>query len=164
MATDMFLVLSNGIKGESVDKNFKDAIEIMSMQWALSQPGTMHSSTGGGAGKALFQDVTITKKVDLSSTALMLAVAHGQHIDKAVISLRKAGEKNNSLVFLEITLEELLVSNYSVSDALGSDVPMESVSFNFRKIKTVYHRQDTKSGGSAGKVEMTWNIAANAEA
>ena len=60
MATDIFLTL-DGIKGESIDDKHKEAIDVVSWSWGLSNEGTFHSGSGGGAGKANFQDISITK-------------------------------------------------------------------------------------------------------
>jgi type VI secretion system secreted protein Hcp len=50
MATDMFLKLGD-IKGESRDLVHRDEIDITEWNWGMSQSGSMHSGTGGGAGK-----------------------------------------------------------------------------------------------------------------
>ena len=92
MAVDMFLEL-DGVKGESVDKAHKDKIDIMSWQWGIANSGTFHHGSGGGAGKASFQDITITKFVDASSPDLMTFCANGKHFAKGKIIVRKAGEK-----------------------------------------------------------------------
>ena len=37
---------------------------MLAWSWGVSQSGTMHIGTGGGAGKANVQDLSITKYVD----------------------------------------------------------------------------------------------------
>src|SRR5260221_14165 len=51
MAVDMFLELE-GIKGETSDKAFKskNAMDLLAWSWGLSNTGTFHQGTGGGAG------------------------------------------------------------------------------------------------------------------
>ena len=83
MAVDMFLDLDK-IKGESQDKTWKDKIDILAWSWGMSQSGTMHTGGGGGSGKANFQDISITKYLDKSSTDLMKACSKGDHIAKAM--------------------------------------------------------------------------------
>ena len=82
MAVDMFLDL-DGVKGESVDKAHKGKIDILAWQWGLSNTGTFHHGSGGGAGKANFQDISVSKYVDKSSADLLYSVASGKHIAKA---------------------------------------------------------------------------------
>ena len=68
MAVDMFLEL-DGVKGESVDKTYKgkNAIDVLAWSWGMSNSGTFHHGSGGGSGKANFQDITVTKYVDAAS-------------------------------------------------------------------------------------------------
>ena len=58
MATDMFLELK-GVEGETIDKVYKDkkAMDILAWSWGMSNTGTFHAGSGGGAGKANVQDL-----------------------------------------------------------------------------------------------------------
>ena len=67
---------------------------------ACSNTGTFHHGSGGGAGKANFQDISVTKYVDTASADLMLCLRNGKHIAKGKIIVRKAGE--NPLEYLTI--------------------------------------------------------------
>ena len=91
MAVDMFLKL-DGIKGEASDDKHKGEIDVLAWSWGASQSGTMHVGQGGGGGKANFQDLSVTKWVDKSSHALLKAVATGQHVKEAMLTVRKAGK------------------------------------------------------------------------
>ena len=157
MATDIFLTL-DGIKGESIDDKHKEAIDVVSWSWGLSNEGTFHSGSGGGAGKANFQDISITKQVDKSSADLMYACASGKHIAKAQLFVRKAGEK--PLEYLIFTLEEILVSSMLTGSAQGQERASESLTLNFAKVKMEYKIQDKSGSGKDGGT-FTWNIPAN---
>ena len=87
----MFLDIKGEIKGESQDDKHKDAIDILAWSWGMSQSGSFHTGGGGGAGKANFQDISVTKWVDQASATLQLYCANGDHFDSAVITVRKAG-------------------------------------------------------------------------
>jgi type VI secretion system secreted protein Hcp len=52
----------------------------------------LHAGGGGGAGKANFQDMSVTKRVDLSSAKLFNAASTGKHIKEALLTVRKAGD------------------------------------------------------------------------
>src|SRR5262245_50501229 len=106
MAVDMFLIL-DGIKGESVDAKFKDEMDILAWSWGMSQTGTTHHGSGGGAGKANFQDLSCTKYIDKASPDLMYHCAAGKHISKGKIVVRKAGDK--PLDYLIVELEDIMV-------------------------------------------------------
>lgn len=161
MAVDMFLEL-DGVKGETADKTFKskNAMDILAWSWGMSNSGTFHSGTGGGGGKANFQDISVTKYIDLASPNLMLFCANGKHVAKGVITVRKAGE--NPLEYLKITMENILVSAYSTGGSGGEDRLTENVSLNFGKVKVEYAQQ-TEKGGKSGTNDFGWNITENAK-
>ncbi len=161
MAVDMFLEL-DGVKGETADKAFKskNAMDILAWSWGMSNTGTFHAGTGGGAGKANFQDLSITKYIDLASPNLMLFCANGKHVAKGTLTVRKAGE--NPLEYLKITLKNILVTSYSTGGSGGEDRLTENVSLNFAEVKVEYQQQ-AKEGGKAGSNDFDWNIAANAK-
>src|SRR5712692_7947485 len=100
MAVDMFLKLDD-LKGESIDAKHKDAIDILSWSWGMSQSGTTHSGGGGGAGKVSVSDISITKHVDRATPSLMLSCCNGKHFKQAVLTVRKAGEK--PLEYIKLT-------------------------------------------------------------
>lgn len=157
MAIDMFIKIGN-IEGESRDAKHAKEIDVLSWSWGMSQSGTAHLGTGAGAGKVAVNDLSFTKYVDRSSTALMLAVCKGTHYDKAVLTVRKAGD--NPLEYIKITLEDLMISNVTNGGAGHDDRVAEQVSLNFAKFKVEYTEQDAK--GSAGKTSTAgWDISAN---
>lgn len=157
MAVDMFLEL-DGIKGESIDHKHKDKIDILAWSWGVSNTGTFHHGSGGGAGKANFQDISITKYIDLASPNLMLHCSNGKHIVKGMVIIRKAGE--HPLEYLKIHIDKILVSSYSTGGSGGEERLTENVSLNFAKVKVEYVQQ-TEKGGSGGSNDYSWNIAEN---
>ncbi|HEV2555666.1 MAG TPA: type VI secretion system tube protein Hcp [Bosea sp. (in: a-proteobacteria)] len=160
MATDFILEI-DGIKGESQDKKLKDMIEVDSFSWGVSNGGSHASGTGGGAGKANFQDIHFTSSVGKASPTLALSCANGKHISKAVLHVRKQGEDQQE--YYTITLEDLLVSSYQSGDAAGgTTVPTDQFSLNFAKIKYEYKPQK-KDGTLDAPVTMTWDLKKNAK-
>jgi type VI secretion system secreted protein Hcp len=160
MAVDMFLELE-GVKGESVDKTHKGKIDILSWSWGLSNSGTFHHGSGGGAGKASFNDISITKFIDAASPNIMLFCANGKHFGKGKIIVRKAGE--NPLEYLHIDFEKVLVASYRTGGSGGEERLTESVTLNFSKVKLEYVTQAEK-GGKGTPHAFSWDIAANAKA
>jgi type VI secretion system secreted protein Hcp len=156
----MFLELE-GVKGESVDKTHKGKIDILSWSWGLSNSGTFHHGSGGGAGKASFNDISITKFIDAASPNIMLFCANGKHFGKGKIIVRKAGE--NPLEYLHIDFEKVLVASYRTGGSGGEERLTESVTLNFSKVKLEYVTQAEK-GGKGTPHAFSWDIAANAKA
>lgn len=159
MAVDMFLEL-DGIKGESVDKVHKEKIDILAWSWGMSNSGTFHHGSGGGAGKANFQDLSVTKYIDKSSATLLSNCATGKHIAKGKLIIRKAGDK--PLEYLTISLEKILVTAVSTGGSSGEERLTENVTLNFAKVTTDYKIQDDKGAGQAGGT-FTFDIAANSK-
>lgn len=158
MAAD-FLLEIDGIKGESQDSKHKDTIEVESFSWGVSNAGSHAAGTGGGAGKASFQDIHFTSTVGKASPNLALSCASGKHISKAVLYVRKQGETQQD--YYVVTMEDLLVSSYQSGDAAGgSSVPTDQFSLNFTKIKYEYKSQK-KDGTLDAPVTMTWDIKQN---
>ena len=157
MAVDMFLKLE-GLKGESQDDAHKGEIDVLAWSWGATQSGSTHIGGGSGAGKANFQDLAVTKWVDKSSHALLKAVAVGQHIPTALLTVRKAGEK--PLEYVKLTMKNCLISSISSGGSGGEDRLTENVSINFGSFQYEYTPQ--KEDGSGDSVlPFGFDIAAN---
>jgi type VI secretion system secreted protein Hcp len=159
MAVDAFLKIGD-LKGESVAKGFEGQIELLSWSWGMSQSGTTHRGTGGGAGKVNVQDLSIAKYVDTSSPNLVLACCNGKHFPEAVLTLRKAGEK--PLDYLIIKMTDVIITSVSSSGSGGDELIVESASLNFAKFTYAYQAQDKSGAKSGGAIEVQYDIAANA--
>ena len=158
MAVDMFIKIDN-INGESQDKKHKGETDVLAWSWGMSQSGSFHTGGGGGAGKVNVQDLSFTKWVDKGSTDLMLACCKGTHIPKAVLVVRKAGDK--PLEYMTITMEKCMVTSVSTGGSGGEDRLTENVTLNFTKVGVKYIEQKPE-GGEGAKPEIKWNIAENA--
>jgi type VI secretion system secreted protein Hcp len=159
MSVDMFLKCE-GLTGEAKDKDHKDEIDVLAWSWGVSNSGTTHMGGGGGAGKANFQDISITKFIDNSSTDLLLACSNGKHYPKMVLTVRKAGEK--PLEYFVLTMKDCLVSSLSTGGSGGEDRLTENISINFAKIEMEYKEQKPDGTGGAPK-RFGWDIAGNAK-
>ncbi len=159
MAVDLFLEV-DGIKGESLDDKHKGAIQILSWSWGLNNTGTFHTGSGGGAGKASFHDLNVTKFVDLSSADLAYSCGSGKHLKSVKLIVRKAGE--HPLEYLSYQMEDILVTSIQTGGSHGQDGVTESVAFNFAKVKMEYWTQNSK-GGKGDNKNFGWDIAKNAK-
>ena len=133
-----FLLMIDGIKGESVQDKHKDEIEVESFSWGASQQGAHGGGGGGGAGKVSFQDLHFTSRVGKHSPLLVKACATGQHIKKAVLTVRKSGGDQQE--YYKVTLEDLLVSSYQSGGAKEQCLPWTS-SPELAKIEFAYSPQ-----------------------
>ena len=153
---DMFLAVkgarSGPIKGESQDDLHKGEIEVLSWSWGMQGK----QSLGGGmaAGKASMHDLKIVKRVDCASTALMTALRNNEPIQKAVLTLRKAG--SSQLEYFKITIEQGRVMSLTVEAGSREGTPdvFEAVTFSFNKITVEYVPQG-KDGLSTGATQFS---------
>ncbi len=160
MAVDMYLKIDT-IDGETTDKAMagEKAIDILAWSWGVSNSGTTHMGGGGGSGKANFQDISVTKYIDSASHAVLLGCATGEHFDKAVLTVRKAGKTQQP--YVTITMNEVMITSVSTGGSGGEDRLTENLSLNFAKIKFEYFYQDEKGVVSKTAKAMTYDIAAN---
>jgi type VI secretion system secreted protein Hcp len=155
MANDMFLKIA-GIKGESTDDKHKDEIDILSYSFVASNTGSFHQGTGGGSGKASCSNLHISKNVDASSPDLLKACLTGKHLEKAVLTVRKAG--GSPLEYMVITLTQVLVAEVAPS---GSGGPLsESISLHFAEIHVDYDTQNAQ-GTKGDHYAMGYSLAQN---
>ncbi|TWI69404.1 type VI secretion system secreted protein Hcp [Pseudoduganella lurida] len=161
MAVDMFLNLGANIKGETKDAAQSKAgdIDVLAWSWGAANAGSFHAGGGGGAGKASFQDLSVTKWVDKASPALFIALAKGTHIPAATLLVRKSGTGQQK--YLEISLADVLVTSIASGGSGGEDRLTENVTLNFAQVKLEYFLQD-KAGVTASGGIFDWDIAGNA--
>jgi type VI secretion system secreted protein Hcp len=155
MAVDMFIKIK-GIKGEAQDEKHKDEIDVLSWSWGASQPGNLHQGSGGGAGKASFQDLSFTKYVDVSSPMLLKMVATGEHIPDVALVVRKAGKA--PLEYIKFALTDCLVTSVSTGGSGGEDRLTENVTIQFTEFKYEYTSQKP-DGTPGGVMPFGFNIA-----
>lgn len=145
MADSDYFLKIDGIEGESTDDKHKNEIDLLSFSWGATNTGIGHAGGGHGAGKVSMQDFHFTMKANKASPKLMLACATGQHIKKGVLTVRKAGGKQE--MYLIVTFTDLLISSYQTSGSGAPDVvPTDQISLNFSKIEFDYKPQ--KADGS----------------
>ena len=154
MSSDIFLKI-DGIPGESADGKHKDEIDILAWSFGAANAGSMAHGGGGGSGKANFQDLHVTKRVDKASPKLLEACAKGDHIKKLVLVARKQG--GEQMEYMKLTMSDVLISSFQQG---GSEEVTEQVGFNFSHIEYTYTAQNA-SGAGAGVTAMKWNVKKN---
>jgi len=155
VAVDVFLKIA-GAPGESADHKHKGEIDVLSYSWGVSQTGTMAYGGGGGAGKANFHDFSFMMRMNKATPKLMQACANGSHIPTAILTCRKAGDKQQE--YMQYKFYDLLIASYQTS--ASSEEPTESISFNFSKMEMEYKEQDSK-GNLGGSTNFKYNIKEN---
>jgi len=168
MAFDAFLYFPDTEKmvGESQDKKMKadhKATEILSFEIGAENNINIGSiSAGGGAGKATFKELTITKKTDLMSDNLFESCVTGDHFPKMVIELRRAGQGGGGKggTFLKFEFALVMVQDVSWSGSDGDDICEETVVLQYGAMKVTYTQQTDAGVAGTVKTKM-WSRVLN---
>lgn len=153
-ATAYQLQLTQALAGTP---EIKEAIEVDSFSWGATNPTTIGSATGGaGAGKIKFNELTINKKVDRASPLFFKQMATGAHYKKAVLTVRKAGDKEPYMTF---TMEIAFISNMNYGGS-SPEVVNEEVTFVFGKV-VVQSNDRNADGSAAAPVQAGWDQVTN---
>lgn len=156
MKVDMFLKLGD-VKGDSVDTKHKGEIDLIRAKWAISLSSNQTGS-GGSAGRAVLQDLILSKHVDRSSPTLYALCCSGMLFDQAVLVKRKSGDK--PLEYFKFTMKNVVISNITMhlSEAGGDD--QETLTLSFPEFVAEFVPQNADGSGGAA-VRHGFNIAKN---
>jgi len=160
VATDAYLTI-DGVKGESLDSEYKDKIEILSFSHSMTQPASATASSAGGGtvGRTQHGDFVITKYMDLASPKLYELCCGGKPVASVTLDLlRSSGDSR--VKYMSIAMKEVVVSQVTSSGG-GSDLPTESVAFNYGSIVWTYTQQKRKDGSKGGNAAAGWDLTAN---
>ena len=157
MALDIFMRI-DGITGESKDAHHKNWIDVHNFTWGASQPNTLTTGGGGGAGKVNFQDLKVTAAIDKAAPTILKHSAIGRHIPKLEISVCKAA--GEQIEYSRITLDDVMVTGVEFDGSQNNEVLWVTYSFQAVKIKTQYWEQ-TERGGKGPETQMGYDIKQN---
>jgi type VI secretion system secreted protein Hcp len=153
------------VKGETQDKTFKEkgAFEILSFEIGAENNINIGSITsGGGAGRATFKPLNITKKTDLASAAIFMKLVEGQHFDDMVIQLRRSGGASgvSGTTFLKWEFKMVMIAEITWSGSDGDDICEEQLVIEYGAMKVTYTQQDEK-GKAGDKKSGEWSRVLN---
>ena len=131
-----------GIKGNVTAEGYKNHISVESLQFGVGrgismEPGKLANRE---ATRPSISEVTLSKQADASAIALFKEAVAGAGGKKVVIKFVQTGS-DKLVEFMTYTLEDCLVSGYSVSAGSSGD-PIESISLSFAKITVLYNDYD----------------------
>ncbi len=136
-----------GIKGKVTAKGHEDWIDISSLQWGVGRAisSSIGSSADREASKPSISEVSVTKMMDISSPLIFTEACIGK--GKVVkINLCTTGS-DQIQTYMEYTLEDCMISGYSVSS--GGDRPSESISLSFTKMEMKFIPYDDSGKASS---------------
>jgi type VI secretion system secreted protein Hcp len=145
-----------GVPGESKKQGHDGDIEITSWNFGLSHPANLKGGGASKGGDAHMQEISITKLVDKSSTALAKKCASGDHFPEIVLSGRKTTGDGKLGDYVTITLKIAYITTIGVHAQGGSEL-QENLSIAFKDINVVYKPQNNK-GGFDGDMVFGYNV------
>lgn len=157
MAIDMFMKI-DGAGGESKNSNHTGWTDIDYFSWSVSQPNSVATGGGAGAGKADFHDVSVMASVDRCYPAALNHCATGKHLGRVDLSVCKAG--GQQVEFKHISLTDVLVTRVNVRGADDSGTVKVHYFFQAAAVEVEYWEQ-TNQGGRGSSSEMRFNIKEN---
>ena len=160
MAVAMYLNIP-GVNGECQVTGFTNWIDVFSFSNGVSNPTSVSSGTGSGAGKADFSSISFQKVVDTATPSLFLTCCSGKHYDKAQLKILEAGG-DKAVEFLVLDFTQVFVDSISWGAAGGGGKPSESVSFSFASIQYTYTPQ-TAQGTAGSPIPFGWSVLTNAK-
>jgi type VI secretion system secreted protein Hcp len=120
------------IDGDVTAKGHEKWIEVNSFQWGVGRG--ISSPTGGSADRESsapsVSEIVVTKPTDIATVKMLDEALEGEGVDVTIDFVKT--DKGNLSVYLSYTLNNTMISGYSMSS--GGDRPQESLSFNFTKI------------------------------
>lgn len=153
--SDYYLKIE-GIDGESMDKDHKGWIDILSFNHSIHQPKEAVTGSTRRRGAVIIEDLICGKELDKSSPKIQEAVSKGKVFPNVEIQLTRAGSRNKKSYYT-YELKNVLITSYSISGQSDSSLPMEEFAFSFEEIKVIYTTYDT-NGRKTSNVEYQWNV------
>jgi type VI secretion system Hcp family effector len=147
--TGIFLEWDGVTGGPGLDHSNHAPVASMSLG---AQNSATATGTGGGTGKVSFSDIALSRTMDKFSPGLYKAVLDGKHVRNVVLYFAKAAVKGQPVDYLKFEFEDVIMK----SDQLGAsktDIPTESLSFTFDKIKMT-----AQFAGMAGPQTISFDL------
>jgi type VI secretion system secreted protein Hcp len=155
---DMFLKLDSkrggAVKGESEDPSHTGEMVVLDFSWGMTS--VVSTGFSGKETKPAQMELRITKQVDSGSTGLMSVMKTNDEIKKAVLTVRKAGGKQED--YFSITIQGGRITSLEVTSEGDSPLLHERLSLTFNKIEVQYKAQSAigaMKGASTFQDEVT---------
>ena len=155
---DMFLKLeskrSGAVKGESEDPSHPAEMVVQGFSWGMTS--VVSTGFSGKETKPAQLELRVVKHVDSASTGLMSVMRTNDEIKKAVLTVRKAGGKQED--YFTITIQGGRITSLEVSSEDESPNLRETLSLTFNKIEVQYKSQSATGalkGASTFQDEVT---------
>lgn len=122
------------------------------------------TTSGGGAGRAIFKELVISKWPGKVSTDIFSKLVSGRHYNEVEIIMVRSGSTFDPkappyvMTFgMKLVMAQSL--DYSVSD--GDEIPREQIVLQFGAIRVRYYETDPRTGATTISSEAVWSRVKN---
>jgi type VI secretion system Hcp family effector len=158
-------VKSSDIPGNVTAKGFENTFEALSLTYGQTRNVGSRAGKIGKADSSLatIEEVVFTKPYDVASTKLFELSFSGKLLTSIVVSLVRQ-ESSGPVTYSEITLEDVVISNYqfNATGGAGHDEPVETVNLNYGKI-TIKNTPPNADGTAGSPSSAGWNLETNSK-
>lgn len=162
---DLFLRIFT-IPGSSTDASHPQWIDCSSFSQEINSTVDPCGGAGSGGGTDTVQstigigDFKIVKAIDKATPKLNLAAVTGQHIGNVTLHVAELAQSSGlQIVFYKVFMTDVVV--VSTRQVTNAAVPMEEVSFRYRKITWIFTQIDPVTGRVMGDTKSSWDRCAN---
>lgn len=148
---EIYLVV-DGITGDSTDKDFRGAIELLALDWGVKAKRST-SGSGSGAGKPVAGDVKFAARSSSASPMLLKRLLSGRMVRRATVHVMRRGD--NRVEAMTLDLKDVLVTGYELMSASGLPVEVVSLAMNGLTETWIPQRAD---GTLGTPVSVTWDL------
>ena len=124
---------------------------------AWRAPGSVAAGGGVGAGRAEFQPLKVTQRVDRAIPPLVGLAAAGQHVATATLTCRRPGRE--AADYLKIALSDVLVTGVRLAETADAPPSAEIVLVYGRIV--IEYRPQMPDGSMGPPVVTGWDVRAN---
>jgi type VI secretion system secreted protein Hcp len=147
-SSDIFLHVqakrAGKVKGEAVAPGHEDDIIVTAWHWGVAASSALGATQA--TARRSYRGLTVIKRIDSATTALMSALVTNDEIKEARLTMRKAGSEQ--MDYFLVTLGNARVAALDhATDAQGNT--QETVTLVFAKV-TVEYRPQKSTGGRGG--------------
>ena len=160
MATNMFMKLTNNIKGEAEDDLHKGWCEIKSLSQEFENKASLSKIQQDKIDKAEHKELKITKYVDDATTAILKACWGGTRINSVIIECFRADGQNSALKYFVIRLDKVIINNYELSSSEG-EILEESLELIGTKAVYTYRAMDKLLGTAKARMIASHDLIEN---
>lgn len=160
MATNMFMKLTNNIKGEAEDDIHKGWCEITSLSQEFENDASLSEKEEDKIDKAEHKELKISKYVDEATTAILKACWDATRIKCVIIECFRADGTNPALKYFVIRLDNVIITNYELKSSEG-EILSEDIEMLGTKAEYTYRAMDKKLGTAKARMIASHDLIKN---